>query len=166
VINWLRSLLPSRPGDRRRPTRIGTLRVPAAVLAASRAETLGFPGDETMFLWTGVCAGDRAEVRRLVTPKVQRAEGRVRISREEMKRTGRAMRARGELLLVQVHTHPGRVAFSCIDEREAADQGEGALAMVVHFYGQTAWTLTHDVVMYERVAAGSWHPWSGKAELR
>jgi hypothetical protein len=136
------------------------------VVAASRAETLRFPDDETMFLWTGVCSGDRCTVRRMVTPDVQRSEGRVRISREEMKLAGRAMRKRRELLLVQVHTHPRRVAFSCVDEREAADQGAGALAMVVHFYGQSRWTLTEDAVIYERDADGGWHPWSGKVEMR
>lgn len=166
MLNWLPRLLPSRPAERRRPARIRRLEIPAHVIAASRIETRRFPDDETMFLWTGTCAGDRCTVRTLVTPEVQRSEGRVRISREEMKVAGRQMRARGEILIVQVHTHPDRVRFSGVDEDEAADQGAGALAMVVHFYGQTEWTPTVDAVIYERDQGGRWHPWDGKVVIR
>lgn len=166
MLKWLRRLLPSRPTERRRPARVLRLEVPAAIVEASRAETRHFPNDETMFLWTGTCRGDRCVVRTLVTPEVSRSEGRVKISREAMKRAGRAMRSRGELLLLQIHTHPDRVAFSWIDEREAADQGAGALAMVVHFYGSTDWSPTADTVIYERDAVGSWAPWRGVAVNR
>lgn len=116
-----------------------------------------------MFLWTGTCRGDRCQVRTLVLPEVQRSGGRVRISRETMKQVGRDMRARRELLLLQIHTHPGDVAFSGIDEAEAADQGPGALAMVVHEYGQTAWSGNQDVAVYERDEGGRWNRRRGAA---
>lgn len=166
MLNWLRRLLPSRPSERRRPARITTLEIPVRIVSASRTETRRFPNDETMFLWTGTCAGGLCEVRTLVTPEVERSGGRVRISREEMKRASRAMRERGEILVLQVHTHPGEIRFSTVDEQEAADQGPGALAMVVHFYGQTDWTPVRHTVIYERDGAGSWHPWKGKVVMR
>lgn len=87
----------------------------------------------------------------------------MRISRETMKQVGRDMRSRGELLLLQIHTHPGAVAFSGIDEEEAADQGPGALAMVVHEYGQTRWSGDRDVAVYERDGAGRWNRRRGTA---
>jgi JAB domain-containing protein similar to deubiquitination enzymes len=119
-----------------------------------------------MFLWTGRGERDWAKVRTLVLPEVERSNGRVRISRDEMKRVSRAMRARREVLLLQIHTHPGTVPFSSIDEEEAADQGSGALAMVVHHYGQTGWTFDRDVAIYERSVRGNWLPWRGRAVVR
>jgi len=119
-----------------------------------------------MFLWTGRCSGDRCEARTLVLPKVERSEGRVRISREEMRRAGRDMRARREILVLQIHTHPGSVPFSSVDEAEAADQGPGAIAMVVHHFGQTIWDCDHDAVIYERDDRGRWSPWPGKTRVR
>jgi hypothetical protein len=141
------------------------LRVPRRLLAATRRRLAAFPQDEDMVLWSGTFSGATAHARRLVTPPVQRHAGRVRISREDMKVAGRGMRACGELLVLQIHTHPGAIEFSGVDADEAADQGRGALAMVVHDYGQTRWTPTHDAVIYERDGIGAWAPWKGTVKL-
>jgi proteasome lid subunit RPN8/RPN11 len=155
----------SHPGPQRRPTHVRELRLSRGLLDATRQRLRSFPRDEDMVLWSGTFDGDRARARRLLTPPVQRSEGRVRISREDMKLVGRAMRARGELLVLQIHTHPDTIAFSGVDAAEAADQGAGAIAMVVHHYGQTEWMPTRDAVIYERDERGRWAPWRGKVTV-
>lgn len=136
------------------------------MLALSQTETAKHPHEETMFFWTGRCEGDTCRVTGFDVPaEISRSAGRVLISRTEAKRLGREWRRRGEILLAQVHTHPDEIPLSWIDEEEAADQGLGALAVVVFHYGNTRWSPTKDTAIYERSEAGEWPLWSGTLEL-
>ena len=78
------------------------------------------------------------------------------------------IRSRGEFLLAQLHTHPGRAFHSSVDDNHSISQRRGFLSIVVprfglrKFYGRQ--TLTGCSVN-EHQGAGIWREWNS-AEVR
>jgi proteasome lid subunit RPN8/RPN11 len=66
----------------------------------------------------------------------------------------------GQLVLAQVHTHPGRAWHSNTDNEWAFSDAPGLFSIVVPRFGRYGMRriLTNGVAVYERLANGDWHP--------
>ena len=70
------------------------------------------------------------------------------------------IRRTGQLVLAQVHTHPGRAWHSNTDNEWALSDSPGLFSIVVPCFGRYGLQkiLTNGVAVYERLTNGDWHP--------
>lgn len=117
-------------------TEVTTLMVPAAVLDAARRqlEDAGVEGVEATGL---MVAGPDRVARRVVFPDQEagRAPGHWVQVTDQGKRELALALAPDELYVARIHSHPGYAFHSRIDERNPALCYEGALSVVVPFFG-------------------------------
>ncbi len=71
-----------------------------------------------------------------------------------------AIRQTGQLVLAQVHTHPGRAWHSNTDDEWAFSDSPGLFSIVVPCFGRYGMQkiFTNSVAVYERLISGDWHP--------
>jgi hypothetical protein len=71
-----------------------------------------------------------------------------------------AMNRASQVLLAQVHTHPGRICMhSCTDDDWAFSDCPGLFSIVVPCFGRFGIRsiFTNAVAVYERLTSGKWH---------
>lgn len=115
---------------------------------------------ERMVLWSGV-VGRAAEllVRTIVVPDHEPQGWRVDINRSLWRGLLHAMRRQDQMLLAQVHSHPGEAYHSEGDEAWPAEHSDGFLSVVVPRFGVDVTELT-DCAIYEyrlEGASGRFH---------
>lgn len=88
-------------------------------------------GTEAVLLWAGERQEAHARVRRIVVPEFTSTWRHFEVSLEERIALASALAAKGEIVLAQLHTHPGPAFHSRADDRLALPRHTGAVSIVV-----------------------------------
>ena len=86
---------------------------------------------EAVLLWVGVRNDAHARVRRIVVPEFTSTRLHFEVTLEERIALASALAAEGEMVLAQLHTHPGPAFHSNADDRFALPRHTGAISIVV-----------------------------------
>ena len=96
---------------------------------------MGQGGNEGLVLWAGTCEGSTASVLEAIVPKqqgVRTASGiYVSIDPDEFHRLNVHLYRTRQVLVAQVHSHPGRAYHSSMDDEYAVATQVGSLSLVV-----------------------------------
>jgi len=115
-------------------------------LAKQTADLLGSfarnrPAEGVVY-WFGLELGDRAVVTTLIVPDADTTGGSVLTSAEVNAEAISLVADTPLVYLGQAHSHPGwRVAHSAVDDRETFARFEGAISVVVPWFGRYGFTL-------------------------
>lgn len=122
--------------DRRVPTGVKRYHVPEAVIEETQRflRSHGANGHEAYMLWTGGFSQQEAYVTTCIEPDVPTRPGGVKIPTRKMTQINRVLLERDQLLVAQVHSHPGGAFHSHVDERKAVTFHEGFVSIVVPDY--------------------------------
>lgn len=116
------------------PETVTRYRVPRSVVQASAnaLRTMSAGRIESVVLWQGtVSTQEMAVVRELVVPLQVAGPLHFNVPLEERFRLIDAVSSSGELILVQLHTHPREAFHSDVDDRLAIPQHVGGISIVV-----------------------------------
>ncbi|MBB5801246.1 hypothetical protein F4560_001014 [Saccharothrix ecbatanensis] len=133
--------------------------VPAEVVAKTEdaVRGAGVDGYELFVLWTGVLSGEVFTIRTPHVPKQTsyRLESGlcVRVDGDELHRLNRWLYEAGEVLAVQVHTHPTEAYHSDTDNTYPIVTQVGGLSIVLPHFGAGGFT-DPGVATYRLVPAG------------
>lgn len=126
--------------ERRVPTGVQRYHIPEAVIEETQRflRSHGANGHEAYMLWAGGFSEHEAYVTTCVEPEVPTRPGGVKIPTRKMTQINRALLERDQLLVAQVHSHPGQAFHSNVDERKAVTFHEGFVSIVVPDYASTS----------------------------
>lgn len=143
---------------RRIPDMIETYYVPTAVLWKTQQyiEEHGDRGHEAYVFWTGAVADDEAYVMSCVYPTENARHGGVKVPLEKMTEINRELYNRDQLILAQVHSHPGVARHSGVDEEKAVSFHEGFVSIVVPDFGETPVYDLRDCGVYVYTQGEQW----------
>lgn len=150
------------PGTGRRqrgiPDRIETFYVPTAVLRETQRfiEAHGAEGKEAYVFWAGAVADGEAYVTTCVYPTANARHGGVKVPLEKMTEINLALRDRDQLILAQVHSHPGVARHSPVDEEKAVSFHEDFASIIVPDFGETPVYDLRDCGVYLYSADDGW----------
>lgn len=157
---------PSRPyvspghGRRERgiPDQIEKFYVPTAVLRETQEfiERHGAEGTEAYVFWAGAVADGEAYVTTCVYPTANARHGGVKVPLQKMTEINLELRDRDQLVLAQVHSHPGVARHSPVDEEKAVSFHEGFVSIVVPDFGETPVYDLRDCGVYVYTAEDGW----------
>ncbi|MBP2252571.1 proteasome lid subunit RPN8/RPN11 [Halarchaeum solikamskense] len=111
---------------------------------------------ECYVFWAGAIAGDEAYVSTCVYPRVESRHGGVKVPLEKMTEINQELRARDQILLAQVHSHPGRARHSPVDEEKAVSFHEGFVSIVIPDFGATPVYDLRDCGVYTYTRDSGW----------
>ena len=86
---------------------------------------------ESVVLWAGTCYSHDAHITRILVPFQSANRKRFDVPIGERLRIARELDDRGEMILVQLHTHPGAAFHSRADDCLALPRHTGAISIVV-----------------------------------
>lgn len=92
--------------------------------------------EEGMVVWSGVVERDTRVVRTCLHPRQSCTVISVNVPVEEAQQINAALHEKGEILLAQVHSHPGDAFHSHTDDNFAITFTLGFISIVVPFFGQ------------------------------
>ena len=111
---------------------------------------------EAVLLWAGVRHDALASVRRIVVPEFTSTSVHFEVSLEERIALASALAAEGEMVLAQLHTHPGPAFHSRADDRFALPRHTGAISIVVPDFAADWDGDLEDVSVNVHRGAGVW----------
>jgi Prokaryotic homologs of the JAB domain len=129
--------------------------IPDAVAAATMAHlrSKGLEEEEGVVLWRGTFSPPT--VTGVIVPEQETDRGRFIVPLRERQRIARLLAGTGEMIVVQVHSHPEAAFHSPIDDEEAIPRRVGAYSLVVPDYGARA-TVLDRAALFELREDGSW----------
>jgi hypothetical protein len=129
--------------------------VPPQVIAETQLHLRahGTRGEEGVVLWRGLVSPPR--VSGAVVPLQDCSVGRFRVPLEERQRITRELAGTAEVIVAQVHSHPGHAFHSSIDDAEAIPRRPGALSLVVPDFAACP-ELLDAAALFELRRDGSW----------
>jgi proteasome lid subunit RPN8/RPN11 len=118
----------------------------------------GTSGREGVVLWLGRRFGEACAVTSVVRPEQEAAEDYFRIPERSMREVMSLLRTTNQLIVAQVHSHPGAAFHSEADDRWAIIRHIGALSVVVPNFarGMDFRTFTHWAAFYVHRDSGEW----------
>ena len=155
--------------ERRIPAEIEMYAVRVQVLEAARDYFRAEGGSqyEGFMCWSGqVDANRRATIESCIFPPSEGLERGNQFAHLDIAATANIanqIRERGELLLAQLHTHPGTAFHSSVDDRGSISERRGFLSIVVPHYGRLRFFDAHRLLgcsVNEHVGGGRWREWS------
>jgi proteasome lid subunit RPN8/RPN11 len=139
---------------------ITTLEVPRSVVAATLDEVqrAGYDNSERVVLWLGRRAGEHMRVEEMFVPLQEAEVDYFRIPREGMARLLEHLRKTRLMIACQVHSHPELAFHSKADDAWAIVRHEGALSLVVPYFGMHSdvQTFVRDTAVFELTAGNKW----------
>ena len=108
--------------------------VPRFVVAETLEALRRFGLVESIVYWAGVEEHDQARITRLIEPEALRTRRYVHVAGEEVARIVNQVYERGEILIVQLHTHPAAEDHSETDDCGTVSKRNGFISLVVPFY--------------------------------
>lgn len=141
------------------PDRIEKYYVPTAVLRETQQyiEAHGEDGKEGYVFWAGAVADNEAYITTCVYPTANARQGGVKVPLEKMTEINLELRDRDQLILAQVHSHPGVARHSPVDEEKAVSFHEGFVSIVIPDFGETPVYDLRDCGVYIYTADDGWH---------
>jgi proteasome lid subunit RPN8/RPN11 len=107
---------------------------------------------EGVVLWHGTLEPPR--ITAAVIPDQVTSAGRFRVPLAERQRIARELGGTGEMIVAQVHSHPGRAFHSAVDDAEAIPRRVGSYSLVVPNFGFRG-QLLEAAALY-RLSADGW----------
>lgn len=163
--------LASTPGDASAPPVGGGLSpgfealkhiaLPLGVAERSQSSlrSAGRSGNEGLVLWSGVQEGESFTIRTVTVPRqraIRSADGVcVVVDGDALHQFNVETYRRGERLIAQVHTHPGRAYHSEMDDRYAVVTAPGGLSLVVPDFAVRPFDL-RECAVYRLSTRGAW----------
>jgi hypothetical protein len=89
---------------------------------------------ENIVYWAGIEERDHARIIRLIEPAAHRTRRNVQVAGEEVARIVNEVYERGEILIVQIHTHPAAEDHSETDDCGTVSKRNGFVSLVVPFF--------------------------------
>jgi len=140
------------------PDRIEKFYVSTAVLRETQAyiEEHGAEGTEAYVFWAGAVADREAYISTCVYPTANARHGGVKVPLRKMTEINLELRDRDQIVLAQVHSHPGVARHSPVDEEKAVSFHEGFVSIVVPDFGETPVYDLRDCGVYVYTAGDGW----------
>ena len=113
-------------------------------------------GTEAVLLWVGVRNDAHARVKRIVVPEFTSTWQYFEVSLDVRSVLAGALAAEGEMVLAQLHTHPGPAFHSRADDRFALPRHTGAISIVVPNFAADWNGDLEDVSVNVHRGAGVW----------
>jgi hypothetical protein len=136
---------------------VSTLRfvLPAAVVAETKAhlKAKGAIGHEGVVLWRGSFEPPR--ITAAIIPEQQTGPGRFIVPLAERQRIARSFAGTGEMIVAQVHSHPGAAFHSPTDDAEAIPRRAGSYSLVIADFGHRA-GLLDGAALFQLSDASRW----------
>ena len=134
--------------------------VPAPVVAKTLLELRGAGTEnrERVVLWLGARSGNYVNVSEAFVPLQEAEEDYFRIPPRGMSELLSHLHQNRLMTAAQVHSHPGHAFHSEADDRWAVVRHEGALSLVVPFFGlnTTEETFTGDAAVFQLSKSNRW----------
>jgi hypothetical protein len=129
--------------------------VPQAVadLTHKHLRAKGEEVSEGVVLWIGTF--EPPLITRAVVPEQRTSAGRFQVPLRARQRLTRELAGSGQVLVAQVHSHPGAAFHSAIDDAEAIPRRRGSYSLVVPDFGARP-HLLDGAALYRRDGSGSW----------
>jgi hypothetical protein len=108
--------------------------VPRFIVSETLVALRRFGLVENIVYWAGVEERDDARIIRLIEPKAHRTRRHVHVCGEEVARIVNELYERGEILIVQLHTHPATEDHSETDDCGTVSKRSGFISLIVPFY--------------------------------
>lgn len=146
-------------GFRAVPPTLARYRVRRALLGATAQTLRELSRDaiEAVVLWQGrVVSEVAAEATELVVPEQRAGRLHFDVPLDERLRLVERVTARGEFILVQVHTHPAEAFHSAADDRLAIPRHLGALSIVVPYFARAWDGDLRATSVHRHAGAGVW----------
>ena len=116
---------------------------------------------EAVLLWVGVRNHAHARVWRIVVPEFTSTWRHFEVSLDVRIALASALAAEGEMVLAQLHTHPGPAFHSGADDRLALPRHTGAISIVVPDFAADWNGDLEDVSVNVHRGAGAWRELAG-----
>lgn len=155
--------------SRRVPPALRHVRVPHAVMQETimflRAQ--GKLRKEGIVLWRGVVdSHTHATVRAVIAPPQTALSseytGHVSVPLEARAKITRELNALGEVLLVQVHSHPAEAFHSQTDDEHPVILHKGAISVVVPYFGDVSFDDFANVEVFRLLEWPNWRQLSSR----
>jgi hypothetical protein len=108
--------------------------VPLSIVDETLDALRRFGAVENIVYWAGLEEDDHARIVRLIEPEAHRTRRYVRVDGEEVARIVNEIYERGEVLIVQLHTHPAAEDHSETDDCGTVSKRNGFISLVVPFF--------------------------------
>jgi proteasome lid subunit RPN8/RPN11 len=138
---------PTRPG--------GTYRVPPAITTKTLTH-LRRHSTEAVCFWLGRALETVIAIEELWIPKFKATTISYDIEPREMLRLKGYLDQTDQVLLAQIHSHPGSAFHSSTDDMNAASPWPGYISVVVPNFGNIADDFWDEVEAYELLGGGEW----------
>jgi hypothetical protein len=89
-------------------------------------------------------------------PEQETGFGRFRVTLRERQRISRELVGTGQMIVVQVHSHPEGAFHSWIDDQEAIPRRVGAYSLVIPDFGSRP-HLLEEAALFQLQESGSWN---------
>ena len=121
-----------------KPPELPALRIPIGLLEQSARLLRDLSADrrEAVILWAGVPGSHTVTVSRIVVPQYTSTLVRFEVPLEERRKLAERLGEHGEIVLAQLHTHPGAAFHSAADDRLALPRHTGAISIVVPCFAE------------------------------
>jgi hypothetical protein len=131
--------------------------IPPAVIVATmeHLRSKGRVEEEGVVLWRGTLSP--ARVIGVIVPEQETGVGRFIVPLRERHRISRELAGTGEVIVAQVHSHPGAAFHSPTDDTEAIPRRVGAYSLVVPDCGSRS-SIFDGAALFQLSADGSWRP--------
>lgn len=131
--------------------------VPAPVVRVTEdhLRAKGREQTEGVVLWVGTF--QPPTITRAAVPEQVTNSGRFQVPLAARQQLARELSGTGQVVVAQVHTHPGPAFHSNVDDAEAIPRRVGAYSLVVPNFGSGS-NLLHGAALFELHNDGSWRP--------
>ena len=132
--------------------------VPAGLLAesAEMLRSMSSEAQEAVLLWAGTQHASRVPVHRIIAPRQYTSRVHFEVTMQERIRIIRELAERGEVLVAQLHTHPGPAFHSTTDDHRALPRHTGAISIVVANFAEAWKGDLLDASINRHLGQGKW----------
>jgi hypothetical protein len=117
----------------------------------------GRKGEEGYLFWSGSIVNEnKAYITTCVYPRIKTRYGGVKVPLWKMSKINEELMKMDQIILAQVHTHPGKFGHSDIDEQKAVSFHKGFISIVVPSFEAVEIYDLRRCYIYEYVDKGKW----------
>jgi proteasome lid subunit RPN8/RPN11 len=140
-----------------KPDRFEVIRIPQACWSAAldALRAAGGRGLEVIVYFAGTFTGTTGTVTRVIVPRQRQSAGGCEPDLDEVNRISADIVAAGEVLLWQMHSHPGTAYLSGTDRAWPVSRKIGWISAVAPSFGSGV-SETTDIRIYEYLGGDTW----------
>jgi proteasome lid subunit RPN8/RPN11 len=138
-----------------KPERFEVIRTPRTQWFAAVEALRSTGGLEVMIYFAGSFGGAEGTVTRLIVPRQRQSAAGCELDLDEVNRVSAELTQAREVLLWQLHSHPGDAFLSHTDRSWPASRKTGWISAVAPSFGRGV-TSPHDLRVYEYLGQDDW----------